>query len=205
MAVLRRADHSAAHLPRARSVGRLIQHASMRPSTSSALALAVIFLVSGCGDNGGATAGGGSLAPASSPTYATESQVASVVAGVEDSLRNTAEEAAECRITYVMGDTTNPIDRSEMMTCHTNEITAGQEAERAATDLATLEIPPALTDLVAETERALDAIADVDIERACGAPMRIPRSNDSCSTAHAERMAAYGDITTILDRWKPYL
>ncbi len=186
-------------------VGRPGHAADMRPRTSTTLALAgVVLVISACDIDDGTSAGKTDASNPPSPSYATEAEVASVIAGVEQSLRSTADEAADCRILYVMGDTTDPLDKAEMMACHSDEIAAGQTAERVVAELTELEIPPSLTDLATETEGALAGIANIDVESACGPPMRVPKNTDSCSTAHAQRMSAYAEMETALDMWTPY-
>ena len=73
------------------------------------------------------------------PDYATDKQIASVVAGGEKLWRDAADKGTECRIKYVEkgGGALGEIERK---TCYTNELTASMSAPTAIRDLSQLRI-----------------------------------------------------------------
>jgi hypothetical protein len=85
------------------------------------------------------------------------------------------------------------------------EVTAGTTAGNAIRDLDSLTIPESLTSLVSETETALQAVADVDLEAVCGPVLKEIKDTNKCSTALGTRYGAYNQLDEVLDKWGPYL
>lgn len=136
-------------------------------------------------------------------TQAAPEQVASVIAGHESDWRETIDGAGDCRILKAMASTT--VDEVSLMSCYTREVTMGITARNAIRDLNALDVPSSMAPLVEETTRALQAVADVDLEAACGPPMDRPNTTDECSLALGERFVLYGLLESALDKWRPYL
>lgn len=142
--------------------------------------------------------------PRATPTAATEAQVASVIAGYERGWRKVIKEAGGCRWDYTMKDP-GALAKAKRMTCYMEEVTAGTTAANAIRDLDTLTIPDTMTSLVDETETALQAVADVDLESVCGPVMSEIKDSGKCNRALGTRFWAYSQLEQALDKWSPYL
>lgn len=142
--------------------------------------------------------------PSPSPTAATEAQVASVIAGYEKGWRKVIKKAGDCRWDYTMKDP-GPLAEMRRMTCYMEEVTAGTNAGNAIRDLDALTVPDTLTSLVDETETALQAVADVDLESVCGPVMTEIKDSGKCDRALGTRFWAYSQLDKALDKWSPYL
>lgn len=144
-----------------------------------------------------------STTTSSIPDYATDKQIASVVAGEEKLWRDAADKAGECRFKYVEkgGGTLGEMER---MTCYTNEVTASMSAQTAIRDLSQLRIPPSMEDLVAETMNSLQMLVDSRLEEACGPAMNEPKDTKKCDEAMGAQMWGYHSVTGVLDKWAPY-
>src|SRR5690606_5135703 len=70
--------------------------------------------------------------------YATENQVASVIAGYETYWREMIEEAVHCRFLYVMNEDLSPAEDMERYTCFLSEATIGTEAAIATREIEAL-------------------------------------------------------------------
>lgn len=135
---------------------------------------------------------------------ATESQVASVIAGGESTWRDAIDGAADCRFNLTVGDQDDPITKAETLTCFTNEVTAGVRAKIAIRDLDALTIPDSLVPLVDETKQALQMLVDADLEAACGDSMT-PNHSKDCDEMLGTRFGSYTVLERVLDKWSPYL
>lgn len=141
--------------------------------------------------------------PIPTDTEATPEQVASVIAGQESDWRETIDGAGECRFLNVMGE--GPADELQLTTCYMGELTMGVSASGAIRELNSLDVPGSMSDLVEETVRILQAVADVDLEGACGPAFSTPVDTQECSDALGSRNVLYGLLGTTLDKWRPYL
>lgn len=173
------------------------------------MTLLAALALAGCGtDSKPATTSASSTtapaAPSPSPSFATENEVASVIAGYEKDWREVAEKAGPCRFKYVLKED-GPLAQTERMTCYTNEVTAAISAKNAMRDLAQLDVPPSMTPLVEETNKALQLLVDADLESACGPAMQEPNGTKKCDTAMGAQMLGYDMVTNALDKWGPYL
>lgn len=140
---------------------------------------------------------------ASTPSTATEKQVASVIAGYETAARKVAEDAGECRLLSVAGK--GALDETKLITCYTGEVTLGLSSVTTARDLRGLTPPSSMTGLVSETLDKLDAIAGVELEDKCGPALEVPNHSKSCMNALGVLYGEYLSLSTLLDKWKPYL
>lgn len=166
--------------------------------TLIALASASVLTITGC------TAA--SSVPEPSPSavaYATENQVASVIAGYEPDWREVIEDSANCRFLWVLGGSTFA-EEVEAMTCFIQEKTMGVTAQIVIRDLGKLEIPPSMAELVGDTNVQLQAIADIDLELLCGSE-DVPSDAAECTEALGSRNFVYGVLDGTLDKWSPYL
>ena len=93
----------------------------------------------------------------------------------------------------------------ERLSCYTRETTAGVTVQTAIRDLDALTIPDTLASLVSESEAALNAVADVDLEALCGPALSEIKDSRECDRALGTRMIAYDQLETALDKWSPYL
>ena len=59
--------------------------------------------------------------------------------------------------------------------------------------------------LVDETTRALQMVADVDLEAACGEAFKVPKDSEECTAAMGTRSVGYTLLSSTLDKWAPYL
>jgi hypothetical protein len=175
------------------------------------IVLLMCVLLTGCGGDAqeasatdSTAAEAASETPSPSPTAATEAQVASVVAGYQKDWREIIKKAADCRWDYTMMDR-GVLAEANRMTCYMQEVTAGTSAGNAIRDLDALTIPDSLTSLVSETETALQAVADVDLEAVCGPVLEEIKDTRKCSRALGTRYGAYQDLDEVLDKWGPYL
>lgn len=97
------------------------------------------------------------------------------------------------------------LGEAERMTCYTREVTAGMTAQTALRELDELNVPESMSPLVAETQVALEDVADTDLESECGPPMSEIKESRRCDRALGSRMGAYQRLESVLDRWSPYL
>ena len=154
----------------------------------------------------------GCSAPATSPTSsppspsaATAQQFASVIAGQESDWREVIDNAFNCRYLWVTGGK-SAADKANAIACYAREATIVKSSGTAATKIRELTAPSDLQQLVSDTLGALDAIAGVDLEGACGEPFADGSPNDSkkCSLTQGELSQSYRKLKTVLDEWKPY-
>ncbi|MGH8894421.1 MAG: hypothetical protein ACRDWY_14120 [Actinomycetes bacterium] len=178
---------------------------------AAAVALFIGLSVSACSGSAAedappsdSTPAAASETPSPTPSAATEAQVASVLAGYEKDWREVIDKAGECRFSLTMKDP-GPLAEAERLSCYTREVTAGMTAQTAIRDLDALTMPDSLTSLVSETEAALQAAADVDLESLCGPPMSEIKDSRKCDRALGTRMWAHQQLDTALDKWSPYL
>ena len=136
-------------------------------------------------------------------TEATPEQVASVIAGQESDWRETIDGAGECRILNTIGE--GPADELQLTTCYLGELTMGVSASHAIRGLNSLDVPGSMSGLVEETIGVLQAVADIDLEGACGPAFSTPADTQECSDALGSRFVHYGLLGTTLDKWRPYL
>ncbi|WP_461048270.1 hypothetical protein [Terrabacter koreensis] len=142
--------------------------------------------------------------PSPTPTYASENQVASVIAGNQKTWREVEDSALPCRSAMVLGEDSG-MSEIELITCYTNEVTAGVAAQNAIRDLEALDVPPSMEPLVDETRRVLQGMADVDLEKACGPSFEVPKDSKACTEALGSRATSYFLVSGVLDKWAPYL
>jgi hypothetical protein len=145
-------------------------------------------------------------APEATPesTEATPEQLASIVAGYETDWRDTIEGAGDCRLTWTVGDATDPTTNMEGMACFLNEQTLTMTAETAGKDLRALTPPSSMQTLYDDTLTALDGIKSVPLEDDCGTDSW-PSSDETCSTTLGELFTGMRSLETVLDQWGPYL
>ena len=74
-----------------------------------------------------------------------------MIAGGEKTWREANEKGGECRMALVLKED-DPIASAQRLTCYTNEVTAGLQAQIALRDLNALDIPPSMQTLVDETK-----------------------------------------------------
>lgn len=134
---------------------------------------------------------------------ATPEQMATVIAGYEKDWREVINKAADCRWDWTISD--NAAAELRGMTCYMTESTIGLTTETAAAELDALTPPGSMTALIDETDAALAAVYDIDLEGACGDPVIGPNDSKKCSTTLGQRMWAYSQLETALDQWSPYL
>jgi hypothetical protein len=163
-------------------------------------ALAVLLALTGCSASPTAaetTVGTPSSAP--TPTYATENQVASVIAEYETDWRETMDEAGGCRFDWTMspGSITG-------FACYLNEQTMSTTSELVLLDLDALDIPPSMTALVADTTAVLQLIVDKDLKGNCGEAEE-PADTQECTDTLGGLNFLYNTLEGRLDAWKPYL
>lgn len=137
------------------------------------------------------------------PTEATPEQLASVIAGYEKDWRQVIKNAGDCRWDWTVAD--DPTAEIRGMTCYMRETTISYTTETAAAEMAELTPPSSMAALVDETNTALAAVYDIDLEGVCGDPVVGPNDTKKCSTTLGERMWAYSQLETALDQWSPYL
>jgi hypothetical protein len=189
-------DHSA----------RSVDHLTTRRTVSAALLLVVAL--SGCAGTTAPITSQPSTTTAISttttPSVATENEVASIIAGGEKTWREAADKSPECRLAFVLKEK-GVAAGVERVTCYTNELTAGVKAEIAIRDLRALNIPPSMQGLVTETQSALQMMVDADLENACGPAMTEPKDTKECTSALGTPNWSYTLMTSVLDKWSPYL
>lgn len=178
------------------------------------LVVGVAAAVSACSGNGATPSSASLSASASpsasssrnaSPSTSTEKQVASVIAGQEAGLRKAIDGGGKCRILMVTARDDSPLDQANVLSCYTDEVTAGLSAQIAVRDLGKLTPPESMKPLVDETVTELEAIGLVDLETACGPAMTKPNLSEDCNRSLGIRMMQYTRLKTILDKWRPYL
>lgn len=136
-------------------------------------------------------------------TEATPEQLASVIAGYAKDWREVINKAADCRWDWTVADDATAELRG--MTCYMRETTISYTTETAAAELAELTPPSSMVSLVDETNAALAAVYDIDLEGVCGDPVVGPNDAKKCSTTLGQRMWAYSQLENALDQWSPYL
>lgn len=141
-------------------------------------------------------------APEPEPTYATESQVASVIAEYEPDWVEVIEGASDCRFIWVTEDADEPF--SEGLLCHMRETTMSMTSETATKRLLALDIPPSMTDLVQQTLEALVSISTAGVDEECGLSGEFA-DTEECSTAHGLAIRGYSKLERALNAWSPYL
>lgn len=178
-------------------------------------AVAAVLLLAGCSGAPAAveepapspTEAATTETPTPTPTkeQATAAQFASVVAGAEEAIREAEEMAIECRTLYALGDDEDPTDHANTLVCYMTEATAGLAASTAVMKLEALGEPPAeVATLVEDTIEAFGALADADMNGACGTGPEEEDEGD-CTSATGQQMGAYYDAISVLDQWKPWL
>ncbi|MCS6570343.1 hypothetical protein NYQ35_16170 [Curtobacterium flaccumfaciens pv. flaccumfaciens] len=147
-----------------------------------------------------ACSGGAPANPSPTPTVvvASEKQVASVVAEYAADWQEVIDTASECRLAYVMGG-----DAATEYTCKTREETIGITAGLALRDLRALNVPSSMESLVADTDDVLTSISGTDLTSLCGDDGW--KDAPDCSSALADRYAAYTRLDSQLAAWSPYL
>jgi hypothetical protein len=137
---------------------------------------------------------------APTPTYATENQVASVIATYATDWRETMDGAGECRAqwTFDPGSMTGA-------TCWLTEQTLVTTAEITVRDLDALDIPPSLASLSESTRAILQGIVDVDAKTICGDGIADPIESPECNAALGSLNFYYSTLGNELDSWGPYL
>ena len=183
----------------------------MRPLLTLPLAVLLVASFAGCGASsqpgGAATSTSTPMATPSATTtasVATEKQVASVIAGQEKNWRRVIDGAGACRIRNVTVKDGDVLAETQVMTCYTDELTAGTTAKIAVRDLGALTIPASMRSLVDETVRILKDLAATDLEGACGPAMSKPSNTDKCNSELGTRMIQYQALGIVLDKWRPY-
>lgn len=136
--------------------------------------------------------------------YATEAQVASVIAKYETDWRKVIEESGQCRLYWVEED---PSDEASLKgySCFMREKTLGMTAQLAADDLDAKEVPPSMKDLVSETTMTLLVLASVNLEEVCGAGDASDLASEECSSALGLLNTGYSHLEQSLNAWSPYL
>lgn len=169
---------------------------------ATAVAVVVVTMVSGCSSTGEETPT--PVASAYTPAVATDKQVASIIAGYETAWRDVIDNAGTCR-TLIVTASGDAVEQAQATACYADEITMGISSGTASQQLASLTVPPSLTDLVAETQDSLAQVTDVDLAAVCGEAFQGPDDSHDCNLALGQRYAAYVTLGTVLDKWGPYL
>ena len=138
--------------------------------------------------------------PTPTPEYATENQVASVIAAYESDWREVIDGAGECRAGWVFDPGSLP-----GMSCWLREQTLTTTAELTIPDLGELEIPPSMVGLVASTTAVLQGIVDVGAKTVCGDGVAEPADTPECTEALGSLNNYYRMLEGELDSWGPYL
>jgi hypothetical protein len=154
-----------------------------------AAVLASVLWISGC-----AGAGGGE----STPSAATEKQVASVIAKHETEWRDVIETAATCHAQYAGNPGSLAADD-----CYKAEVKMGMTTEQAVQELNGLTIPSSMTSLVDDTTSILTEIGGVGLIAACGAQPNV--DSDKCLTVIQQLNGYYPELSSELDAWDPYM
>jgi hypothetical protein len=162
--------------------------------SAAAVALAALVVTTGC-----SSAQPAAPTPTPTATYASENQVASVIAEYESDWRETIDSASSCRLGYVTG-----ADPASDYVCKTREETIGITAQLATRDLRKLNVPKSMASLVDGTDDALSAISRNDVKLLCGDD-GWGGDDTTCNSALASRYAAYQELEAKLDAWSPYL
>lgn len=138
--------------------------------------------------------------------YATEPQVASVIAKYESDWREVIDGAGECRLNWVnaAADESDLLSSLEGYSCFMREKTLGVTAQLAVRDLEELEIPPSMETLVSETKATLLTLSSFDLEAICGTE-DAPADTPECQDALGTRNYGYGVLEDQLAAWGPYL
>lgn len=170
----------------------------------SSLSAAVLLtaLLTGC------TSGG---VPEPEPTtaepaveYATENQVASVIAKYESDWREVIEGAGECRLGWTTASSDDVQASLEGFTCYTREKTMGATTQLAVDELDALDIPPSMDALVSSTSTTLKVLAGAELESSCGEDGSPDTSSDACTSTLGMLNTGYAVLEQDLDAWRPY-
>ncbi|KQO97504.1 hypothetical protein [Leifsonia sp. Leaf264] len=162
------------------------------------VAVAVLLLLAGCSASAVAES---TPTPSATPTpeFATENQVASVIAGYGPDWREMMDGAIGCRGEWTFNPGSIP-----GYTCWLAEQTMSVTAETAVRDLAELKIPPSMAGIVADTTGVLQGIVDVKVKTICGEG-EAPIESDECNKALGSLNFYYVILDGKLDAWAPYL
>lgn len=162
-------------------------------------AIAAALILAGCAPTATPPAEPTST-PGPTPEYATENQVASVIAAHESDWREVIDGAFECRSMWYSTPGSIP-----GMTCWIKEQTLITTAETAIRDLGELEIPPSMESLVESTTAVLQGIVDVDATTVCGEGVLEPVDTPECTEALGSLTWSYTMLEQELEAWAPYL
>ncbi|WP_141881309.1 hypothetical protein [Homoserinimonas aerilata] len=135
--------------------------------------------------------------------YATENQVASVIAEYEPKWREVIEESTECRFLWVLGGSTIA-EEIHGDVCFMQEKTIGITAQLVLRDWEALNVPESLQSLVTDTSTVLREIGRGDLKTICGEASR-PVETDECNSELAGRNMLYSQLESSLNKWSPYL
>jgi uncharacterized protein YceK len=164
--------------------------------------LAVALLLAGCSSPADSTAE--SPTPTPTETYASENEVASVIAEYEEGWRETIDAAGRCRLLWALRDSLEFTDAMEAQTCWLQELTTASTAELALLDLNELDIPPSMEDVAMDTKQALSTIVGQEPRETCGEEA-MPRATEFCTSIVGNLNAGYVVLSGKLDAWKPWL
>jgi len=171
----------------------------------SVLAGALMLAVAGCAAPSDVTAAAKETeTPAPPPTTSkvvesTPEQVASVIAKYESGWREAADNAIDCRTSWVLDG--NVLGNGS---CYNVEKTAVTTATLALREWEALDIPADLSAIVAETTGPLTVLSESGLSETCGDDLW-PVDTEPCSQVLADVRFAYRSLETQLDAWRPYL
>ena len=165
------------------------------------LVLGLLLVLTGCAPT---------TAPKAEPTtkapvevvYATEAQVASVIAEYEPTWREVIADAGDCRFVWTLGTTT--LDEMQGFSCYLQEQTIGITAQLVVRDFEALDIPPSMTSIVSSSTALLAQISAIDLKSLCGEG-ELPVESTECNEAFGGRNFLYNQLAKELDAWSPYL
>jgi hypothetical protein len=163
--------------------------------------LALPLLLTGCAS---ATSPSNDSTPSTTasatPTYASENQVASVIAKYAADWRETIDGAGKCRFEWTLSP-----GSMAGATCWLNEQTLVTTAEIVNRDVEKLNIPPSMASLVDSTTTVLQGIVDEDAKTVCGDGVADPLDTPECTKVIGSLNFYYSMLKGELDSWGPYL
>ncbi|MCS5721084.1 hypothetical protein N1028_02380 [Herbiconiux sp. CPCC 203407] len=163
------------------------------------LAVAHVLLVTGCAAS--PVASTPTPTPTPTPEFATEAEVASVIAKRATDWRETLDGAFECRTVWVLGE--GPLDEMKGTSCFMEAKTINITAELALDDLDALAIPPSMTTAIADLRVPLSGLKSIDLEGLCGTGSE-PTSEDACNKALGAQNFHFSQLESALDGLSPW-
>lgn len=139
------------------------------------------------------------------PEYATEAQVASVIAEFEPGWRDVVAEKIDCQLTWEIAsqDPTNLEANMKGLNCMSSIHTMVTTTGTAIIELDKLEIPPSMQDLVSETKGDLSKISSSGVEMKCD--LSGDSAESECELPMLQFVVGSMRLENTLNAWGPYL